>query len=228
MARLHSCHAKRTSIGIDVLRESTDAGHGLSLCRSRISALVQVWRFAGIKFRHVAYRQVSIWLSDLRQPAHQSAAPKCHSQKLYGWPSCGDQCGVGCAGMPTHNSSQPWHSPPLPSTRTWPVCSSLRTGRHHHGVPPSPEVIRFSAKCSKIKQPRERGNGYASQCQSSWGCRVLNALYCAHQPNRAVKRTPILAMASPFYWPVLVPYAPSVLRRRLPWALGHIFKERGI
>jgi hypothetical protein len=27
-------------------------------------------------------------------------------------------------------------------------------------------------------------------------------------------------MASPFLWPVLVPYAPSVLRRRLPWALG--------
>jgi uncharacterized protein YecT (DUF1311 family) len=27
-------------------------------------------------------------------------------------------------------------------------------------------------------------------------------------------------MASPSSWPVLVPYAPSVLRRRLPWALG--------
>jgi hypothetical protein len=27
-------------------------------------------------------------------------------------------------------------------------------------------------------------------------------------------------MASPLYWPVLVPYAPSVLRRRLPLALG--------
>jgi hypothetical protein len=53
-----------------------------------------------------------------------------------------------------------------------------------------------------------------------WGLRVLNALYCAHQPNRAVKPTPILAMASPFYWPVLVPCAPSVLRRRLPWALA--------
>jgi len=39
----------------------------------------------------------------------------------------------------------------------------------------------------------------------------------AHQPNWAVKRTPILAMASPFSWPVLVPYAPAVLRRRLPW-----------
>ena len=38
-----------------------------------------------------------------------------------------------------------------------------------------------------------------------------------HQPNWAVKRTPTLAMASPFLWPVLVPYAPSVLRRRLPW-----------
>jgi hypothetical protein len=36
-------------------------------------------------------------------------------------------------------------------------------------------------------------------------------------PNWAVKRTPTLAMASPSSWPVLVPCAPSVLRRRLPW-----------
>ncbi len=35
-------------------------------------------------------------------------------------------------------------------------------------------------------------------------------------PNWAVKPTPILAMASPFSWPALVPYAPTVLRRRLP------------
>ncbi len=41
-----------------------------------------------------------------------------------------------------------------------------------------------------------------------------------HQPNWAVKRTPTQAMASPFSWPVLVPSAPSVLRCRLPWALG--------
>jgi hypothetical protein len=44
-------------------------------------------------------------------------------------------------------------------------------------------------------------------------------------PNWAVKRTPTLAMASPFLWPVLVPYAPSVLRRSLPWALGHGLTE---
>ena len=31
-------------------------------------------------------------------------------------------------------------------------------------------------------------------------------------------------MASPFSWPVLVPCAPSVLRRRLPWALGTMFE----
>ena len=44
----------------------------------------------------------------------------------------------------------------------------------------------------------------------------------AHQPNRAVKRTPTRAMASPFSWPLLLPSAPSVLRRRLPRALGDI------
>ena len=42
----------------------------------------------------------------------------------------------------------------------------------------------------------------------------------APQPNWAVKRTPTQAMPSAFSWPVLVPYAPSVLRRRLPRALG--------
>ena len=125
-------------IGIHFLRESTDACHGLSLCRSCISTRLQVWRFTVFKFRHVAHRKISIWLSALRQPAHQSAAPKCHSQKLYGWPSCGGQCGLGCAGKPTHNSSQPWHSPPLPSTRIRLACRSLCLSRHHHGVPPSP------------------------------------------------------------------------------------------
>ena len=35
-------------------------------------------------------------------------------------------------------------------------------------------------------------------------------------PNCAVKRTPTQAMPSASSWPVLVPYAPSVLRRRLP------------
>ena len=39
-------------------------------------------------------------------------------------------------------------------------------------------------------------------------------------PNRAVKRTPTQAMPSASSWPVLVPCAPAVLRRRLPWALG--------
>ena len=39
-------------------------------------------------------------------------------------------------------------------------------------------------------------------------------------PNWAVKRTPTQAMPSAFSWPVLVPCAPAVLRRRLPWALG--------
>lgn len=42
------------------------------------------------------------------------------------------------------------------------------------------------------------------------------------QPNWAVKRTPTRAKASPLSWPLLVPCAPSVLRCRLPWALGKI------
>ena len=36
-------------------------------------------------------------------------------------------------------------------------------------------------------------------------------------PNWAVKRTPTQAMPSAFSWPVLVPYAPAVFRRRSPW-----------
>ena len=40
------------------------------------------------------------------------------------------------------------------------------------------------------------------------------------KPNWVVKRAPTQAMPSAFLWPVLVPCAPSVLRRRLPWALG--------
>jgi hypothetical protein len=32
-------------------------------------------------------------------------------------------------------------------------------------------------------------------------------------------------MPSAFSWPLLVPYAPSVLRRRLPWALGLFFSS---
>ena len=43
-----------------------------------------------------------------------------------------------------------------------------------------------------------------------------NSLPSAGAPNWAVKRTPTQAMPSAFLWPVLVPYAPSVLRRRLP------------
>ena len=36
-------------------------------------------------------------------------------------------------------------------------------------------------------------------------------------PNPSVKRTLKRAMPSAFSWPFLVPYAPAVLRRRLPW-----------
>ena len=45
------------------------------------------------------------------------------------------------------------------------------------------------------------------------------------RPNWAVKRTPTRAMPSAFSWPLLVPCAPSVLRRRLPGALGVMFDE---
>ena len=151
---MHSCHATQNSIGIDVLRERTDACHGLPLCRSRISAQLQVWRFTSLKFRHVAHRYVSIWLSDLRQPAHLSAAPKCHSPKLYGWPSYGGQCGVGCAGKPTHSSPQPRHSPPLPGTRN----------RSHQivALKPSPPwcaaiALSHSVQCKMQQQQTAKG-----------------------------------------------------------------------
>src|SRR5690606_33677939 len=46
-------------------------------------------------------------------------------------------------------------------------------------------------------------------------------------PNWSVKRTPTRAMPSAFSWPLLVPFAPSVLRRRLPWALGLMKSSSG-
>jgi hypothetical protein len=56
--------------------------------------------------------------------------------------------------------------------------------------------------------------GKASRCH---GSKVRRVRYQQPAPNWAVKRTPTQAMPSAFSWPVLVPYAPAVLRRRLPW-----------
>ena len=52
--------------------------------------------------------------------------------------------------------------------------------------------------------------------QAVASCAVSLPAHPAHcpQPNWALQRTPTLAMASPSSWPVLVPCAPSVLRRR--------------
>ncbi len=46
---------------------------------------------------------------------------------------------------------------------------------------------------------------------------ISHGITQSQRPNWSVKRTPTQAMPSAFSWPVLVPYAPSVLRRRLPW-----------
>jgi hypothetical protein len=49
------------------------------LCHSYIGACLDVWRFTCQWLCNVARCHISIRLSVLRQPAHQSAAPKCHS-----------------------------------------------------------------------------------------------------------------------------------------------------
>ena len=162
-ARLYSCHASRTSILIAVSHENTDACQRLFLCRPRSFASVQVWRFSRTQLRHLARRKFSIWPSVLRQPAHQPAAPKCHTPSPCGWPSCGGQCSVGCAGKPTHSSPQPWHTPPLPGTRN----------RQFHIVAskPSPPwcaalALSNSIRC-KMQQHQTAKGARQWQCQAS-------------------------------------------------------------
>jgi hypothetical protein len=57
---------------------STALVQGCFLCRSYIEALLCVWRFNFHAVRQRVRCSCSIWLSALRQPARQSAAPKCH------------------------------------------------------------------------------------------------------------------------------------------------------
>ena len=52
----------------------------------------------------------------------------------------------------------------------------------------------------------------AHQAVASCAGSLLSQSLSCHQPNWAFQRTPTPS--------VLVPYAPAVLRRRLPWALG--------
>ncbi len=119
-------------------------------------------------------------------------------------------------------------------------CLSFRQPAHQTVAPkchgPSlcgPPVLRRAARRNRIAQTqahqakspeiksRERGHARAKHHrQHTKGLLVRARFGTCPQPNWAVKRTPTRAKASPLSWPLLVPCAPSVLRCRLPWALG--------
>ncbi len=148
-----------------------------------VHASVRVFRFGALRTSSSATWRAAQSQSGcltFRQPAHQTAAPKCHRPL---------PCG-----------------PPV-----------LRRAARENRIAP---VQPHQAKSPQIKS-REQGHATAKHHQQiTKGLLVLACLGICHQPNWAVKRTPTQAMASPFSWPVLVPFAPSVLRCRLPWALG--------
>jgi hypothetical protein len=57
----------------------------------------------GIEFWNVAHVHGSIWAVCHKQPANQSAAPKCHTPSPCGLSVLRRPTRVGCAGKPTHN-----------------------------------------------------------------------------------------------------------------------------
>src|SRR5690606_7435913 len=95
-------------------------------------------------------------------------------------------------------------------------------------------MVSHSCNCSRaLLNPRAQPQVLASQQMGSLRTELREApndisFKNRARPNWAVKRTPTRAMPSAFSWPLLVPCAPSVLRRRLPWALGHYKFHRGM
>ncbi len=161
--------------------------------------------------RHGVRFAVSIWLSVLRLPAQQAAAPKCHApppSRLLVLRQSALWC-VPClrhATGATHECAA-MASPSLPSVFALCWCHSMRcligAKTEHLGA--------LVNRCPPIGARHRSGSGNAITelghgrfAQRPW-------------PNSAVKRTPTLAMASPFLWPVLVP---SALRAPAPVNLG--------
>ncbi len=113
------------------------------------------------------------------------------------------------------------------------ACSPISSAKAPHTIallaarPPAASAekphgygLKHRAESPEIKS-REQGYATAKHHrQRTKSLLVLACLGICPQPNWAVKRTPTRAKASPLSWPLLVPFAPSVLRYRLPWALG--------
>jgi hypothetical protein len=137
------------------------------LCRSCIEACLDVWCVTCQWLFHVARRHCSIWLSVLRQPAFQSAAPKCHSpspcelsvlrRPVLGW---------SLASQRTTNIPQSWLRPP--DWRSWPYVQRSQASRPCHpmchAIALSPGIIEF------WPGGQASGKMSANQIKGAWLC----------------------------------------------------------
>jgi hypothetical protein len=79
------CHGIAHQWPSSLPRENSAAPHLSFHCRSHVEAMLDVWRFSFHATCNRVRCSFSIWLSVLRQPAHQFAAPKCHTPSS-SWP----------------------------------------------------------------------------------------------------------------------------------------------
>ena len=143
----------------------------------------------------------SIWLSALRQPAHQGAAPKCHTPSPCGCPSCGGQCTVVPWQATAQGIPQPW---PVAIT-AWRFPKRVEASSHRGPLHGNKVAAQWSAVNS--------GGGYAVCNQiHGTGKWAQVPFHFAPQPNFSVKPTPT---SSACRFP-----ACFALRCSLPSALG--------
>jgi hypothetical protein len=154
------------------------------LCRSCIEACLDVWRFTCQWLFHVARRHRSIWLSVLRQPAFQSAAPKCHSpspcelsvlrRPVLGW---------SLASQRTTNIPQSWLRHPCPALEVvWSTFANIEAvssnvPRHR----PKPWHHRVLARRPSIRQ---------NVCESNQGGLLMQRPNISSQGKVFVFSTP--------------------------------------
>ena len=94
------------------------------------------------------------------------------------------------------------------SSKAWPIREAAILVAHYRSH-------------SNLGAPSMRLGKKPSLRQPPYGRRrnMPNDIRAFPWPNWSVKRAQTWAMPSAFSWPMSVPCAPSVLRRRLPWAL---------
>ena len=131
------------------------------------------------------------WLSVLRQPAHHRAAPKCHM------PSALRAACLAAVSSTSRGAKVPFAIGLL--------------AKH---------ARRSSTKTAHLADSLETSKGASVQhhCSSNHGTFAVCSTPSTPRPSLTVRstRTQPRAMPSAFSWPLLVPCAPSVLRRRLP------------